>query len=106
MRQLDVFAGGNLAGRLTEFAPGKGYSFVYDGDYLDSDCPSISVLLPKSGKEFHSDDLFPFFVNMLPEGANRRIICRDCRLDENDNFGILVGMADADFISAISFERV
>lgn len=106
MRQLDVYAGGSLAGRLSESAPGKGYSFVYDGNYLSSDCPSISVLMPKSGREFHSEDLFPFFVNMLPEGANRKIICRESRLDENDNFGLLCRMADADFIGAISFERI
>lgn len=50
--------------------------------------------------------MFPFFSNMLPEGANRRIICRSLRIDEDDSFGLLEAMADKDFIGAVSVRRI
>ena len=48
----------------------------------------------------------PFFSNMVPEGANRRVICRSLRIDENDFFGILEAMADKDFIGAVNIRRI
>lgn len=106
MRQLDVYSNGNYVGRLSEKSPGRGYTFVYDDTYILKDLPAISVLLPKSEKEFHSASLFPFFFNMLPEGANKRIICREEHIDENDHFGLLYWLAGADFIGAMDFRRV
>ena len=50
-------------------------------------------------------DTFPFFTNMLPEGANRRGICRSLRIDENDFFGLLIAMADKDFIGAVQVRK-
>ncbi|MCC8117881.1 MAG: HipA N-terminal domain-containing protein [Bacteroidales bacterium] len=46
--------------------------------------------------------MFPFFTNMLPEGGNRRIVCRRRRVDEEDFFGMLLMMRGADFIGAIN----
>ena len=89
------------AGVLTEMHPGKGYSFRYDPDYMASDAPSISVTLSKRKECYESSSLFPFFANMLPEGANRRVICRTYRIDENDVFGLLVAMAGSDFIGGV-----
>ena len=106
MRQLDVYSNGNYVGRLSEKSPGRGYSFVYDDTYILKGLPSVSVLLPKSEKEFHCTSLFPFFFNMLPEGANKRIICREEHIDENDHFGLLYWLAGADFIGAMDFRRV
>ena len=42
---------------------------------------------------------------MLPEGANRRSICRSLRIDENDFFGLLIAMADKDFIGAVQVRK-
>lgn len=106
MRQLDVYMNSVLVGRLSESAPGKGYVFEYCDDYLASGMPSISVLLPRSGGRFSSDTLFPFFINMLPEGANRRMICRELNVDMDDNFGLLCRLSDADFIGAVNFKPV
>ncbi len=102
MRQLDVYLNTHKAGTLREEAPGKGYSFRYDDEFLRSDMSAISVTFPKSQKEYKSDTLFPFFSNMLPEGANRRVICRQQRIDEKDFFGMLVAMAGKDFIGAVN----
>ena len=104
MRQLDVYVNGQKAGVLTEQNPGRGYAFCYDDAYLASDGPSISVTLPKRKEAYNSPGLFPFFMNMLPEGANRRVICRLSRVDESDFFGLLSAMAGKDFIGAVHVE--
>ena len=57
------------------------------------------ILPPKMTKNL------PFFTNMLPEGANRRGICRSLRIDENDFFGLLIAMADKDFIGAVQVRK-
>lgn len=101
MRQLNVYYNNTKAGVLTELHPGRGYEFRYDSDYLLSGGKSISVTLPKTKEFFESEALFPFFTNMLPEGANRSIICRSLRIDENDFFGMLSAMAGKDFIGAV-----
>ena len=101
MRKLNVYVNNRLAGALVEELPGAGYSFKYDSDYLLSDDPPISVSLPKSKEFYESSVLFPFFSNMLPEGANRRVICRSGRIDENDLFGLLAAMDGKDFIGGV-----
>lgn len=101
MRQLNVYVNERKAGVLTEMHPGRGYSFIYDPDYLASDAPSISVTLSKRNASHESSSLFPFFANMLPEGANRKVICRTHRIDESDLFGLLAAMAGKDFIGGV-----
>lgn len=105
MRQLNVYVNNNKAGVLTEQYPGKGYTFRYDDAYLASEYPAISVTLPKQKEAYESEYLFPLFTNMLPEGANRKIICRSLRIDENDFFGMLTAMADKDFIGAVQIRK-
>lgn len=102
MREIYVYMNDYKAGKLVEQQPGKGYTFQYDEEYLKSVNPSISVTLPKRREVYESDALFPFFTNMLPEGANRSVICRSLRIDENDFFGLLAAMAEKDFIGAVN----
>lgn len=106
MRTLDVYYNDTKAGTLTEINPGVGYTFTYEPEYLSSDLPPISATLPKQEVAFESDSLFPFFSNMIPEGANRGVICRTLRIDEKDFFGILSAMADKDFIGAVNIKRI
>lgn len=105
MRELAVYYNDIEAGILTEQYPGVGYSFQYKEKYLDSTLPPVSATLPKQSTAYKSKHLFPFFSNMLPEGANRRIICRAQKIDENDFFGLLEAMADKDFIGAVNIRR-
>lgn len=84
----------------------RNYTFVYNESYIDSGNPSISVNLPKSRKEFSSPYLFPFFTNLLPEGANKRYICRRNRIDEHDLMGLLSFFAGRDFIGSIGVENI
>ena len=106
MKQLEVYYNDVRAGILSEQNPGTGYSFQYDEEYLNSTLPPISATLPKKVTAYSSDHLFPFFSNMLPEGANRRVICRNLKIDENDFFGLLEAMADRDFIGAVNVRRI
>lgn len=106
MRELAVYYNDTEAGILTEKHPGTDYTFQYKEDYLISKMPPISVTLPKQSTAYNSEYLFPFFSNMLPEGANRRVICRSLRIDENDSFGLLEAMADKDFIGAVNVRRI
>ena len=106
MRQLEVYMNNHRAGLLTETRPGKEYSFCYYPEYLATSLPPISVTLPKRQEAYESELLFPLFSNMLPEGANRKIICRSFRIDERDFFGILMAMAGKDFIGAVNVKTV
>jgi HipA-like protein len=103
MRSLDIYSNGRRAGKLTEIAPGASYSFVYDKSYLQrSDAEAISATLPLSNKPYLASRLFPFFANMLPEGTNRKIICRENKVDENDLFGLLCCFSGKDIIGAVT----
>lgn len=106
MRKLAVYYNEIEAGILTEKYPGADYTFQYKEDYINSALPPISATLPKQSIAYTSEYLFPFFSNMLPEGANRKVICRTLRIDENDFFGILEAMADKDFIGAVNIRRI
>lgn len=102
MRQIDVYLNDHKAGILTEKYPGRGYLFQYITDYLESNMPQVSVTLPKRSESYSSEVLFPFFANMIPEGTNRKVICRSLKIDGEDIFGILCAMADQDFIGAVN----
>lgn len=106
MRQLDVYMNDRKAGVLVERHTGSGYIFRYDENYLASDGPAISVTMPKLRVPLESEILFPVFADMLPEGSNRKIICRSLRIDENDCFGLLAAMAGKDFIGAVNVKPI
>ena len=106
MRELAVYYNDTEAGILTEKYPGADYMFQYKEDYINSALPPISATLPKQSNAYNSEHLFPFFSNMIPEGANRKVICRTLKIDENDFFGLLEAMADKDFIGAVNIRRI
>ena len=104
MRQLMVYYNNVKAGLLTELTPGGGYRFEYFPEYLMGKCPHVSLTLPKTDTPYESDQLFPFFANLLPEGALRRVVCREHHIDENDLFGVLYAISGTDTIGAINFK--
>ena len=105
MRKVDVYCGDVFAGQLVGLARGS-YEFTYDDAYFaDSDMPSISVNLPKSKKVFHSDRIFPVFTNMLPEGGNRKVLCRMHKVDEKDFFGMLEMICGMDAIGLVALKK-
>ena len=106
MRQAEVYINNVLAGILTESDNGK-FTFRYNDSYLNSkDSKAISITLPLTKQEYHSDYLFPFFYNMLSEGANKQRYCRLYKIDENDDFGLLLSTANEDTIGNVNIKRI
>lgn len=106
MRAVKVYRDGNLAGTLTEKSR-EYFIFTYDDAYFqNTDQPAISLTLPKSQKEYVSRFLFPFFYNMLSEGVNRKLQSKQLKIDENDDFGILMATAQYDTIGAITIKPI
>jgi len=103
MRKLSVFCNGKFAGKIEETT--EGFVFSYDDLYLKNGNEPVSLTLPTTQNCYFSTTLFPCFTNLLPEGANRKLICRKCHLDENDFFGMLITFAGKDFIGNLSFKK-
>lgn len=106
MRQAEVYTNGVLAGLLIE-TDNREYIFRYDDSYLlDEKQTAISLSFPKKQQEFFSGELFPFFCNILSEGANKAIQCRTLKIDESDVFGLLLATAHTDTIGAITVKKI
>ena len=48
----------------------------------------------------------PKVTNKLPEGANRKVICREQRIDDKDFFGMLMATVGTDMIGSVNFREV
>lgn len=105
MRKAAVYRNGILSGHLIE-DDNRNYLFRYDDSYYHADYPAISLTLKKNQQEYSSQYLFPFFYNMLSEGVNRQLQCRHLKLDENDDFGLLLATAEFDTIGAVSIKKI
>lgn len=106
MRQAEVKLNGIAAGVLTETDEGR-FLFQYNQGYLaDARRPAVAIAFPKRSQPYESDYLFPFFYNMLSEGANKAQQCRMLRIDENDDFGLLVATANLDTIGAVTVHPI
>ena len=101
MRQASILFKAEYAGVLTQHNDGS-FTFQYDQSWVDDMTKlPISLTLPKTVKPYHSDFLFPFFYNMLPEGTNKQAVCRLNRIDHDDHFGLLMVIAKNDTIGAV-----
>lgn len=106
MRRAEVYRNGILAGVLTE-TDDRTFEFQYTSEYFnDTSKPAISLTLPKDQLAFVSEYLFPFFYNMLSEGANRMVQSRQLKIDKNDFFGLLLATAQYDTIGAITIKPI
>ena len=104
MRKVKVYRNNELAGELIQESL-TSYVFRYaDSYYSNESLPAISLTLPKSQQEYKSTFLFPFFFNMLSEGVNRKLQCRQLKIDEKDYFGLLMETAKFDTIGAITLK--
>jgi HipA-like protein len=106
MRQGLVYNNNILAGTITEDDNG-GFIFHYNDSYFyNTTLPAISVTLPKGKQHHYAKDLFPFFFNMLSEGVNRKLQCRILKIDEEDDFGLLLKTAGNETIGAIHVQEI
>ena len=106
MRKAKVLYKDEEAGCIIQSDDGL-FIFRYNDDwYGNSSMPSISLTLPKTTQEYKSKFLFSFFYNMLPEGANKEVICKQNRIDKDDYFGILMQIAKYDSIGAVRIIKI
>ncbi len=106
MRVLEVYRNGILAGILSE-KDRKNFIFRYVDIYFkDPKCRAISLTFPKTQIEYTCNFLFPFFSNMIAEGENKKIQSRMLRIDESDQFGLLMATATADTIGNITVRKI
>ena len=104
-RSARIFYNDKPAGVLTK--AGNSYRFAYDEAYLNTTgSRPVSITLPLRKEAYESDMLFPVFVNMLSEGANKRIQCRLLRIDENDYFSLLLATTNGDSIGPITVKEI
>lgn len=97
-RKAKIYFKGKLAGLLKETE--NGYEFTYDSDFIKNKIP-VSVSLPLRKDPFESNELFPFFEGLLPEGWYLDIVSKSLKIDKNDKFGLLLATC-GDTIGAIN----
>ena len=96
-----VYQHGIFAGVLTRHAD-RSFSFTYDPEYLDNPIAvDVSWTLPRRAAPYTSANLFPFFAGLLAEGAMRVMQARMLRVDETDDFGLLL-VAGFDTIGSVT----
>lgn len=101
MRQGIVYNNNTVAGKIVE-TDKKEFVFRYSDNYFfDASKPAISLTLSKSKQEHFSTTLFPFFFNMISEGINKQIQCKNLGIDEEDYFGLLLKTSTDETIGAI-----
>jgi serine/threonine-protein kinase HipA len=106
MRKAEVYRNGQLAGILTQHST-QSYEFRYDDDWFaNENLPAISLTLPKTRLTYQADHLFPFFFNMLSEGVNKELQCRQLKIDEADYYGLLLATATKDTIGAVTLKSI
>jgi HipA-like protein len=104
-RSALVLYNGEIAGVLRK--TGIHYSFTYDKDYLQNPkSRPVSITLPLQLQPYESNNLFPVFINMLSEGANKRMQCRLLKIDQNDYFSLLLATAKEDSIGPINIKEI
>lgn len=92
LRRARVYFDREPIGVLEE-RPGGGFRFVYDAAVVERGEPAASWTLPVRPEPYESEALFPFFRGLLAEGGNRAIQHRVLRIDERDDFGLLLETA-------------
>lgn len=102
MRQCKVLINKKNAGILTETDSPREYTFKYDSDYLMSGGEPVCLAMPLREGEYRSSYLFPYFANLLSEGANRELQSRYLHIDKDDDFGILLETARYDTVGVVT----
>ena len=102
MRQCKVFVHDIEAGILQE-TDDRQYIYTYNDKYKGE---PVCLAMPVRTEPYHSVHLFPYFFNMLSEGANRQTQSQLLHIDENDDFGILLATAQEDTIGAVTIKPI
>lgn len=85
IRKADVLLFGQKIGELCQTS--SGFSFAYLPDYCGM---PLSLSLPVEQRTFFSETLFPYFASLAPEGWLRAKYAALQKIDEQDEFGLLL----------------
>ena len=99
MKQAKVHFQDTLAGILTEDE--NGYTFVYSEAYIAENGMPISLTMPLQSNPFKSDNMFPFFDGLIPEGWLLDIAQENWKINPRDRMSLLLACCK-DCIGAIS----
>ena len=99
MKQAEVYFKDQLAGILTEDE--NAYSFVYTAKYVEERGMPISLAMPVSVLPYKSDNLFPFFDGLIPEGWLLDIAQANWKINPRDRMSLLLACCK-DCIGAVS----
>lgn len=102
MRECKVYIQDTEAGILQE-TDEKTYVFKYNDNYHGE---PVCLAMPVRKDAYHSSHLFPYFFNMLSEGANRQVQSTLLHIDEKDDFGIMLATAQYDTIGAVTIKPI
>ena len=106
MQKGKVYRNGTAIGTIMLDNEGQ-YTFTYNYGYLQStNALAISVNFPLQEEAFVSDELFPFFFNMLSEGSTKKLQCRTLRIDEDDHFTRLLKTTGSNTIGSITIKEI
>jgi len=103
LRKGQVFFNQDLAGYIGETK--NGYLFEYDKEFLKKNIP-VSLSLPLREEPYESQELFPFFKGLLPEGWYLDIVTATQKVDREDLFGILLCTTSGDTIGAVTVRKI
>jgi len=89
MRQGEILVNDILAGILIENE--EGYEFKYLEAYLNNEnAKAVSVTMPLQKETIYSDNLFPFFDGLIPEGWLLEIAQKNWKINPRDRMGLLL----------------
>lgn len=88
-RQAQVRLAGEPVGTVEEVE--GGVRFAYLPQWLERpDAVPVSLTLPLRSEPYVSNDLHPFFENLLPEGWLLDISSKALKVSKEDSFGLLL----------------
>ena len=99
MKQAEVYFQYQLAGILTEDE--NGYKFVYTEAYVEKKGTPISLTMPVLALPYRSDNMFPFFDGLIPEGWLLDIAQSNWKINPRDRMSLLLACCK-DCIGAVS----
>ena len=99
-RLANVYYQGLMAGVIENV--NDQYIFTYEREYLAGGVP-LSFKLPLREEPFISNELMPFFENLVSEGWLRRLQSQQQKIDEQDRFGLLISNGK-DLVGAVTVE--
>ena len=101
MKSVVVSVRNRDAGILAKFGDGS-YEFRYTRQYRrDATTPSVSFSLPKSRGVIGRGFCFRFFTDCWTKGTQKRLQCRQLKIDEADHFTRLAETCRQGVIGAV-----